>query len=490
MRAVLMVMDGLRPDLVTPALLPRLARLAAEGGTRFAAARSVFPSETRVATASLLTGCRPGAHGLVANTLFDAAAAPDRLLKTNRVEDLRLLAGGDAPSPLQRPGLGEILAASGRSLAVVSAGSPGQTLLAHPLAEHLGAFRWNAEDHGTEAACLVAARLGPTPPAAVPNIPRVAHAARALTEVVLPELRPDVALFWCPEPDVSFHYRGLGAPEARAALAAADAALGRVLDWRDAQPDAAEIVVLVLSDHGHVTGHRKLDVAAELRRGGFAAGEGPEAEVVVAPAAAPGLWLRDPPRLAPALAGLLAAQDWAGPLLARDPAILPGVLPLSLLDAAHRRSADLVLCLAGEEGPDRFGLPGRAPFDAPDVPEGGGMHGGLHRRELATVLVAAGGPFRRGAAVRAACDLTDIAPTLLHLLGLPAAGMEGRVLAEGWDAAADAPPDADVVSMARGFALEVARRAGRLYPTALRCAGKEDSAGEGNSARPPPFSIG
>lgn len=467
MRAILVLLDGLRPDLVTPDRMPRLAALAA-AGTRFAGARSVFPSETRVATSSLLTGCRPGAHGLTANTIFDRAAAPDRLLKTNQVADLALLAGG-ADQPLQRPGLGEILAQAGRSLAVVSAGSPGQTLLAHPRAAALGAFRWNAADTTGPAAARVAARLGATPAAAVPNIPRLRHAVRALTEVVLPELRPDVALLWCPEPDVSFHYRGLDSPDTRAALAAADAAVGAVLDWRAAQPDAAEWLVLVLSDHGHVTGDRKIDLAEELRRGGFAAGRGmaPGVQVVVAPAAAPGLWLADP-GLAPDIAGFLARQPWAGPLLARDPGLLPGALPLEVLGAAHPRSADLVLCFAGAEGPDAHGLPGTAPFDAADVPVGGGMHGGLHRRELATVLVAAGGPFRTGAVVQAASDLTDIAPTLLHLLGVAAPAMDGRVLAEGWDARADAPPAMAALALPGGFVLDMARSAGRTYPGALR----------------------
>ncbi len=466
MRAILILLDGLRPDLVTPDRMPRLAALAA-AGTRFAHARSVFPSETRVATPSLLTGCRPAAHGLTANTIFDAALAPDRLLATSSAADLRLLAAG-ATSPLQRPGLGEILAAAGRSLAVVSAGTPGQTFLAHPLAEALGAFRWNAADTEGPAARLLAERLGPTPAAAIPNIPRLRHAARALVEVVLPELRPDVALLWCPEPDISFHYRGLDAPETREALAAADAAVGMVLDWRAAQPDAAGIAVLVLSDHGHVSGSLKLDLAAELRRGGFAAAAGlaPGVEVVVAPAAAPGMWLRDA-ALAPGLAAFLAEQPWAGPLLARDPAILPGALPLALFDAAHPRSADLVLCFAGDEGPDQWGLPGTAPFDTAGVPQGGGMHGGLHRRELATVLVADGGPFRRAATVQAACDLTDIAPTLLHLLDLLPAGMDGRVLAEGWDAGADAPPAVETLDLPRGFRLEFARQAGRRYPNAL-----------------------
>ena len=464
MRAILILLDGLRPDLVCR--MPRLAALAA-AGTRFANARSVFPSETRVATSSLVTGCRPVAHGLTANSIFDATLAPDRLLKTSTVADIRLLAV-DHASPLQRRGLGEILAAAGRRFAVVSAGSPGQTFLAHPRAEALGGFRWNVADTDGEAAHWLAERLGPAPVAAIPNIPRLQHAVRALTTAVLPELRPDIALLWLPEPDISFHYRGLDAPETRLALAAADAAVGQVLDWRDAQPDRADIAVLVLSDHGHVSGSLKLDLAAELRRGGFAAAAGlaPGVEVVVAPAAAPGLWLGRP-SLAPALAAFLAQQPWAGPLLARDAGLLPGALPLATLDAAHPRSADLVLCFAGEEGPDHYGLPGRAPFDTPDVPEGGGMHGGLHRRELATVLIADGGPFRRGATVEAACDLTDIAPTLLHLLGMPATGMDGRVLAEGWDATADARPIEEILTLPRGFKLEMARQGCRRYPTAL-----------------------
>ena len=52
------------------------------------------------------------------------------------------------------------------------------------------------------------------------------------------------------------------------------------------------------------------------------------------------------------------------------------------------------------EGPGAFGLPGTAPFDAGDVLDGGGMHGGLHRRELATLLLMQGGPFRRAAVVQ------------------------------------------------------------------------------------------
>lgn len=470
-RVVMVALDGLRPDMVDARATPHLHALAARG-TRFANARSVFPSETRVATPSLITGCRPGGHGMVANTLFDAAVAPGRLLRTKLVEDVLAMAGG-GESPLQRPSLAERLAAAGRSFALVSAGTAGAARLLHPAAERLGHFRWNVEDTEGAAAEEVRAALGATPAHATPNIPRVEFAGRVLLEHVLPRHRPDVALLWLSEPDVSFHWGGLGAPHTQQALRAADAVLGRIVAWRDAQPDAAEIAIVVLSDHGHVTGRGKICLRSALQRAGFRAGTGlsPEVEVVVAPAAAPGLWLRDA-ALAPQIADFLASQDWAGPLLARDPAILPGggAFPLAVLGSAHARSADLVATFAGSEAPDDWGLPGTAPFDAPDVPEGGGMHGGLHRAELATVLVMQGGPFRRGAVAGQAADLTDIAPSLLHLLGLPAEGMEGRPLAAAWDAAADAPPQHEVLAMPRGFVLEAMRDplSGRLYPTALR----------------------
>lgn len=470
MRFVMLALDGLRADMVSPEATPHLAALAS-AGARFANARSVFPSETRVATPSLVTGCRPGGHGMVANTLFDAAVAPDRLLRTKLIADVVAMARG-GESPLQRPSLAERLAAAGRSFALVSAGTGGAARLLHPAAERLGMFRWNVEEDDGATAEAMTARFGATPPHAVPNLARQAHAARILLEHVLPELRPDVTLAWLSEPDVSFHWGGLLAPHARAALRAADAIVGQVVAWRDAQPDAGEIVIGVLSDHGHVTGRGKLSLAEALRGAGFRTGTGfaDGADIVVAPAAAPGLWFRDR-SLAPQAAEWLAAQPWCGPLLARDPGILRdgAAMPLALLGSGHARSADLVVLFAGSEEPDEWGLPGHAPFDAPDVPEGGGMHGGLHRAELATVLVMQGGPIRQGV-VQAPCDLTDIAPTLLHLLGLDHAGTEGRPLREAWEKGADAPPLREAVAFPRGFVLDAMRPAtgGRLYPTGLR----------------------
>jgi predicted AlkP superfamily phosphohydrolase/phosphomutase len=64
---------------------------------------------------------------------------------------------------------------------------------------------------------------------------------------------------------------------------------------------------------------------------------------------------------------------------------------------------------------------------------------GDHRME--GVLVACGPPFRAGSAPRGA-NLTDLAPTILHVLGVPIpADMEGRVLTEILDPAGAVAPE-------------------------------------------------
>ena len=408
---------------------------------------------------------------MVANTLFDAAVAPDRLLRTKLASDVLAMAQG-RESPLQRPSMAERLAEAGKRFALVSAGTAGAARLLHPAAERLGSFRWNVEDETGAAAEAVRAHLGATPPHAAPNTARVEFAGRVLLEHVIPQHRPDVALLWLSEPDIAFHYLGLGDTRTLAALRAADAVLGRVVAWRDAQPDAADIAIVVLSDHGHVTGRGKRCLRTELNRAGFraATGMGADVDIVVAPAAAPGLWLRDK-AMASQVADFLAAQPWAGPLLARDPGLLPDgrAFPLATLGSAHPRSADLVATFAGGEEPDEWGFPGTAPFDAPDVPEGGGMHGGLHRAELATVLVMEGGPFRAGAVVQQPVDLSDIAPTVLHVMGIPTEGMDGRPRRGALDRDRDASPLTEMLTMAGGFGLEAMRcpESGRFYPSAM-----------------------
>ena len=55
-RAVIVICDSLRSDLIGPTDAPFLTALSARA-TRFAAHRSVFPSTTRASAASIATGC-------------------------------------------------------------------------------------------------------------------------------------------------------------------------------------------------------------------------------------------------------------------------------------------------------------------------------------------------------------------------------------------------------------------------------------------------
>ena len=68
-RAIIVILDGLRRDCVNDEHTPNLMGFARERAATFANHRSVFPSATRVVTASLATGCYPGRHELQGNSL-------------------------------------------------------------------------------------------------------------------------------------------------------------------------------------------------------------------------------------------------------------------------------------------------------------------------------------------------------------------------------------------------------------------------------------
>ena len=71
-RAVLVICDGQRRDMLARGHSPWFDALAARG-TFFASHRSAFPSVTRCCSATIATGCKPARHGIAGNTV----ALPD-----------------------------------------------------------------------------------------------------------------------------------------------------------------------------------------------------------------------------------------------------------------------------------------------------------------------------------------------------------------------------------------------------------------------------
>jgi hypothetical protein len=72
----------------------------------------------------------------------------------------------------------------------------------------------------------VVARFGTLPLRNLSRFEEIDYAAQVLTDHVLSQLKPDVPLIWFNEPDTSYHYKFLGAPETVYVIRHVDAAFG------------------------------------------------------------------------------------------------------------------------------------------------------------------------------------------------------------------------------------------------------------------------
>ncbi len=102
---IVFVVDGLRPDAITPEDTPTLFRLRAEG-VQFTNSHAVFPTVTRV-NAATIAGMQPGTHGIVGNQIYVPAVDPQRAFDTGNFKNLRSRgACGDVrPHPWSDKGL-------------------------------------------------------------------------------------------------------------------------------------------------------------------------------------------------------------------------------------------------------------------------------------------------------------------------------------------------------------------------------------------------
>ncbi|MFK4654333.1 hypothetical protein ABIF97_004267 [Bradyrhizobium japonicum] len=112
-RFIIASFDGLRPDLISPQLTPHLWRMKAARVT-LAKHRTIYPSETRSAFPSLVTGATADRHGMIGNKYLDRAVTPPRYIDTSDAVLLRRLDVESCGQLYSAPSLGEILAAKGR----------------------------------------------------------------------------------------------------------------------------------------------------------------------------------------------------------------------------------------------------------------------------------------------------------------------------------------------------------------------------------------
>jgi arylsulfatase A-like enzyme len=423
---LVIVVDGLRPDNVTPEVMPRLYRLG-QRGIVFGAHHSVFPTVTRVNASSFVTGTYPETHGLLGNTIFIPSVDATRGLDTGERDNLERVARAEGRL-LTAPTLGELLQRSGMKLLGVSSGSTGSSfLLNHTVSG--GAIIHTDYTLPASLGAEVATALGPVPPHATPNDAQNQRAIDAYLTVGLGTIRPNVTLLWLNDPDGAAHEHGIGAPITRTSLSLVDGGIGRIEDTLGAKGLLDRTNIIVTSDHGFSThtGELKLESLVEPFARTMADGT---KDVVVAEGA---IYVRGgaTPARVNAIVAALQRRPEVGAIFTRPAAIgyegvAPGTLSFDVARWSHPRSGDI---LVSANWTDRKNAAG---FAGTTTQAGVAGHGSSSPFDIHNTLIAAGPDFREHATSNTPTSNVDIAPTLLRLLGLPAApSMTGRVIEEG-----------------------------------------------------------
>jgi arylsulfatase A-like enzyme len=448
-RAIVMVWDGLRPDMITPERTPNLHALAATG-VRYTDSHAVAPTVTRANAASIATGAQPAGHGIPGNTFYAPEVDPGRALATSDANHLRAYAGSRGGRLLDRPTLADRVHRAGGRSAVVSTGSSGSAFLQHPNVEASGdlMLHWGLWS-GVEKA-VVESELGPMPAATLPNTDQNAWFARVITDWLLPRGRERLIHFWHCDPDKTQHARGIGHPDTLASIRDADTNLGAILAALDRLGLRERTDIVITSDHGFASVAGITDVATALVDAGLKRSR-ESTDVVVTGGA---LYIhRDAAERIGRIVSLLQEMEGVGAIFrAVRGATLQGTgtLPLCALGVDGPLAPDLWFSGDWSDAVNEHGFPGAAWATPTSTPA---THGSLARWDVNNTLVLAGPSFKRGLVCDVPAGNADIAPTLIHTLGLPADGeLDGRVLSE----ALAGGPDPTTVAVERSLLRDVA----------------------------------
>jgi arylsulfatase A-like enzyme len=472
------VLDGLRPDSITPAETPHLWRLREEGAN-FINGHSVFPTVTRVNAAAIGSGVYPDRNGIFGNTLYVRQVDPNHSFGNDDHSNLLRLDAATGGRMVLAKTFGEILAERGKTLAVVSSGSTGSALLVNPRAPKGVGVLINAYwEPGARVAFPDAvndAILHRFPAAPAKRgakdayVDQVSWTERVLRDYVLSELKPDVIVNWLTEPDHIQHALGAGSVEARAAIRNDDREIGLVLDRLSELGLADKTNIIVVSDHGFGHGIFGVNVANELIKAGLKAGPDSDDVVIASSGQTMSLHVRDrsEARIG-AIVRFLQQQKWVGVVFtAGQPGSsgvpvegrMPGTFALELVHLENsERGPDIVFTFPWSSAKSPSGLSGTDYTEAATTgPLTGpaGNHGSMSPWTVRNTFIAWGVDFKHGATVRTPSSNVDLVPTLLALMNLDGdvglARFDGRPLREAF---AEGPDEEQVPVQVRTYVVK------------------------------------
>jgi arylsulfatase A-like enzyme len=414
-RAVIVICDSLRADLITPRDAPFLSEFGRRSAN-FANHRSVFPSTTRTSAASIATGCLPARHGLLGNTM--AIDEGDGLVCLSVGKpDFRDRLHRATGRTLHTPTLAERVSRAGETAIAISNVSPGAAYFLDP-----DGFGWIYNPAGSFGP---GRRALPEGLAISKGAEGDSAATERFCEEVLRGRAPAIALLWLSEPDYTGHHTPLGSSAHRRAIASTDENVRRVAETvTSLDPTGENILFVVGSDHGMETVADTIDLDGLLIEAGLKRAP-TSSDVVVAPNGTSALlYFADPTgALVAEVARFLETQDWVGRTF-----VGPGLAAAGLPTGSPMQIA---VTLKPDDRTNPHGVPGHSPVvrDAlePKDATGFGQHGGLGKNEQSPFLFISGGNFTSGPR-HTRSSLIDIAPTVLRHLGRLTTGMDGQPL--------------------------------------------------------------
>jgi arylsulfatase A-like enzyme len=444
-QVVVVVWDGMRPDFVSERNTPVLWKLAQEG-VMFSKHHSVYLTATNVNGAAMATGVYPNRNGLLANREFRPAIDPRKAFENADwpvIQKADQVMGGKY---IATPTVAEIVRAAGRKTAVV-----GTKSVAFLHDRHAEWANGSLKDLVRFAAAPMPAAVREettkllgrflTEPADTTD-QRNTYATRALTEILWREGVPAFSLLWLSDPDMTQHEHSPGAEPSLAAVRSSDRNLALVLNALEKKKARETTDIFVVSDHGFSTIERAIDFPAELRKAGFDAtaafSEAPKrGQIMVVGNAGTILFyvIEHDRDVTNRLVEWLQHSDFAGVIFAREK--FEGTFPLEFVRANTTDAPDVIVSLRWNKNPNKFGVAGHIITDSSRGP-GQGSHVTLSEFDVHNTLIAAGPDFQKQTATTLPSSNVDIAPTVLHILGLdPPQKFDGRVLLEGMEEKAD-----------------------------------------------------
>jgi arylsulfatase A-like enzyme len=447
-RVVVIVFDGMRPDFVTEPTTPNLWKMAQEG-VFFAHHHPVYLSSTEVNGTAIATGAYPSHSTIIANVDFRPRIDPQLQIAIEAPANVRRGDDVSGGRYIALPTVAEILHAHGWATDV--AGSK-QVALLHDRSRRPNEagvspvlYEGSALPPMLEAPLVQSLGDFPPIPEDQDKIARDAWTTGALTGTLWKGGLPAYTLLWLSEPDFSQHATGPGSAQSLAAMKGADEDLGRVLAELDRRGLKDTTDVFVVSDHGFSTVASKVDVAVELSLAGFQTGRvalgglKPGNVMVVSEGGSSLLYIGGhDPDVCRRVAAFVQLQDWCGVVFSRDP--LEGTFPLAEAHIDSPEAPDLVVSLRWNREKSATGAPGLLTIDLAPTAKKAGSHASLSAFDMHNTLIGRGPDLKRGVVDTLPTGNTDLAPTVLWLLGLrdEASRMDGRVLGEALSV--DAPP--------------------------------------------------